>query len=78
MRMMAMAPVGSLIATVIVLSLASSGCKSGEGCSSQSISPVCKAEAAVEVSGIVIHSTRSKFAIFGPEVHCGVPFSRGL
>ncbi len=47
------------------------------GCSHQSNSPAFIAAALVAGSGETVHSTRSKFTVFGPDVYSAGPSERG-
>jgi len=56
----------------------SSSSTSGGGWQNQSISPRCRAAAAVAASGRVCHSIRSKWGSFGPAVSPAPPAGVGL
>ena len=70
-------PVGLVLTTLIDRVRASRGNRSAVGFSHQSCSPDCRAPTLVAGSGMVVHSTRSKWTIFGPAVQSGVPPCRG-
>ena len=76
-RIMVTLPVGLVVTTLTPRALVSSGSRSTVGFSHQSCSPDCMDATLVLSSGIVVHSTRSKYATFGPAVHVGVPPWRG-
>ena len=76
-RKMPISPVPLITSTPRLRLRASSGKRSAVGCSHQSISPDCSAADAVEASGMMCHSTRSKCATFGPAVIDGVPEETG-
>ena len=67
----------AIVSTVILLLRLSDGSRSGAVSSHQSISPDCSAAAAVAGSGMTCHSTRSKWATFGPAVASGTPPLQG-
>jgi len=67
----------SVTSTLILPVRRSTGNRSGEGKSHQSISPVCNAPAAAALSGMTIHSTRSKLATLPPAVMRAGSLARG-
>ena len=64
-----MLPSGSWMSTVMLRFLRNSGTRSGIAISHQSTSPVCRAAAAVDGSGITIHSMRSATMRLPPAIH---------
>ena len=74
-RIISTDPVGFLTSIRMSRVLRRSGRRSCVGFSHQSCSPACKAAAFVPASVMVVHSTRSKWTIFGPAVQPGVPLS---
>ena len=70
-------PLRSFISTRILPDLRSTGSKSGVGNSHQSISPARMALAEVPSSGLVSHSTRSKWTILPPDVQPVFGSARG-
>ena len=72
-----MPPAGSSTSSRICGLVLSSPCRSGVGFCHQSTSPADSALAAVEASGTIRHSTRSKYARFGPAVKLAAPSGRG-
>ena len=67
---------GSATVTVTSLLALSTSSRSNWAISHQSISPACNAAADVAKSGMLIHSTLSKYMIFAPEAPSGFS-SRG-
>ena len=74
-RRMPLKPVGFALPIAISGFFRRLGTRSGCTCSYQSISPAFNAAAAVACSGMACHSTRSKCAIFPPEVQSAAPLA---